>query len=59
MNKFYVGLFIAASVCGIMFCFGGVAEAGGIGAAPAAIAPVVKPLAHVFMWVITAIAIFL
>ena len=42
-----------------MLCFGGITEAGVIGAAPVAIAPVVKPLAHFALWVVTAIAIFL
>ena len=58
-QKFFIGFIVAAFVCGIMFCFGGVAEAGVIGSAPAAIAPAIKPLVHFAMWVITAIAIFL
>ena len=59
MNRFFVGFFIAAFICGIMLISGGVAEATVIGAAPAALVPVVKPLAHFAMWVITVIAIFL
>ena len=59
MNKFCVGLFVAAFVCGLLLICGSVAEAGVMGAAPAAIAPVVKPLAHFALWVVTAIAIFL
>ena len=58
-QKFCIGLFVAACVCGLMFCFSGVAEAAVMGAAPAAIAPVVKPLAHLVLWVVTVIAIFL
>jgi len=58
-NKFFISFFAAAFVCGLLFCFGGVAEAGVFGTAPVALAPVVKPLAHFAMWVITAIAIFL
>jgi len=58
-KKFFIGIFVAACLCGTLFCFGSVAEAGVIGSAPVAIAPVVKPLAHLAMWVITAIAIFL
>ena len=41
-------------VC-ILLCCVGVAEA----ASPAALAPAVKPLAHIAMWVITAITLFL
>ena len=44
MNKFCIGFFVAACVCGLMLCFDGVAEAGVIGAVPAAIAPVVNRL---------------
>jgi hypothetical protein len=40
---------------GLLLCFGGVAEA----ATPAALAPAVKPLAHIALWVITALTIFL
>jgi len=59
MYQFFVGCFVAAFVCGLMFCLGGVAEAAVIGAAPAAIAPVIKPLAHFALWVVTAITLFL
>ena len=57
-QKFFIGFFIAA-FCGIMLLCSGFAEAAVIGAAPVAIAPTIKPLAHFAMWVITAIAIFL
>ena len=59
MNRFCIGFFVAAFVCGLMLCFGGVAEAGVIGVAPAAIAPVVKPLTHFVLWVVTIASIFL
>jgi hypothetical protein len=42
-------------VVGVLLCFGVTAEA----ATPAALAPAVKPLAHIAMWVVTAILIFL
>ena len=48
-------LCVALLAVGILFCCVGVADA----ASPVALAPVVKPLAHIVMWVITAITIFL
>jgi hypothetical protein len=44
---------------GVILLCGGVAEAADIGAAPTALAPVVKPLAHFALWVVTALTIFL
>ena len=63
MNKFCIGLFVAACVCGIMFCFGGVAEASMLGSIPeiqSTVAPAfVKPIANVVMLLITVAALFL
>ena len=59
MYQFFVGCFVAAFVCGVLFLCSGVTEAAVIGAAPAAIAPVIKPLAHFALWVVTAITLFL
>jgi len=49
-QKLFIGMMI---VCVLAAC-GSVAEA-----APAALAPAIHPLAHIAMWVITAITIFL
>ena len=49
-QKFFIGMMI---VCVLAVC-SGVAEA-----APAALAPAIHPLAHIAMWVITAITLFL
>jgi len=46
---------VALLAVGILFCCVGVADA----ASPVALAPAIKPLAHIAMWVITAITIFL
>ena len=59
MNKFCIGFFVAAFVCGLLVLCGGVAEAGVIGASPAAIVPAIHPLAHLVLWVVTAITLFL
>jgi hypothetical protein len=44
---------------GVILLCGGVADAAVIGAVPTALAPVVKPLAHFALWVVTALTIFL
>ena len=63
MNRFFVGFFIAAFVCGIMFLCGGVAEASMLGSFPdvqCAAAPVlVKPIVNFVIILITVAAIFL
>jgi len=62
MYKFCVGFFVAALVCGLMFCFGGVAEASVLGSIPdiQCAAPVlVKPVVNVVMLLITVAALFL
>ena len=63
MNRFFVGFFIAAFVCGIMFLCGGVAEAsmlGSIQGIQCATAPVlVKPVVNFVILLITVVAIFL
>jgi len=63
MNRFFVGFFIAAFVCGLMLCFGSVAEAGVLGSFPdiqCAAAPVlVKPIVNFVIILITVAAIFL
>ena len=46
---------VALLTVGVLFCCVGVADA----ASPVALAPAIKPLAHIAMWVITAITIFL
>ena len=61
-QKFFVGLFVAAFVCGLMFCLGGVAEAAVMGSIPdiQCAAPVlVKPIANFVMLLITVAALFL
>ena len=62
MNKFCVGLFVAAFVCGLLFCFGTTAEASMLGSIPdiQCAAPVlVKPIANVVILLITVAALFL
>ena len=63
MNKFCIGCFVAACVCGLMFCFGGVAEASVLGSIPEiqnTVAPaLVKPIANVVLPLITVAALFL
>ena len=62
MNKFCIGCFVAAFVCGLMFCFGGIAEASMLGSIPdiQCAAPVlVKPIANFVMLLITVAALFL
>ena len=59
MYNFFVGFFVAAFVCGVLFLCGGVAEAAVMGASPAVLAPAIHPLAHFALWVVTAIALFL
>ena len=61
-HKFFIGFFIAAFVCGLMLCFGGVAEASMLGSFPdiQCAAPVlVKPLTNFVIILITVAAIFL
>jgi hypothetical protein len=61
-QKFYIGFFIAAFVCGIMFICGGVAEASMLGSFTdiQCAAPVlVKPIVNFIVLVITVAAIFL
>ena len=63
MNQFCIGLFVAAFVCGLMFCFGGVAEASMLGSIPEiqnTVAPaLVKPIVNVVILLITVAALFL
>ena len=62
MNRFFVGLFIAAFVCGIMFLCGVTAEASVLGSIPdiQCTAPVlVKPLTNFVILLITVAAVFL
>jgi hypothetical protein len=62
MNKFYVGFFIAAFVCGIMFLCGATAEAGVLGSFPniQCAAPIlVKPVVNFVIVLITVAAFFL
>ena len=62
-HNFFIGFFIAAFVCGIMFLCGGVAEASVLGSITdiqCAAAPVfVKPIAHFIVLLVTVAAIFL
>jgi len=62
MNRFFVGFFIAAFVCGIIFLCGGVAEASVLGSFPniQCAAPVlVKPIVNFVIIFITVAAIIL
>ena len=62
MNKLCIGFFVAACVCGLMFCLGGVAEASMLGSIPdiQCAAPVlIKPIANAVMLLITVAALFL
>jgi hypothetical protein len=62
MYKFCVGCFVAAFVCGLLFCFGTTAEASILGSIPdiQCAAPVlVKPVVNVVMLLITVAALFL
>ena len=62
MNRFFVGFFIVAFICGIMFLCGGVAEASVLGSFPniQCAAPVlVKPLTNFVILLITVAAFFL
>ena len=63
MNRFFVGFFIAVFICGLMLCFGGVAEASVLGSLPdiqCAAAPIlVKPIVNFVIILITVAAIFL
>ena len=61
-QKFYIGFFIAAFVCGIMFLCGGVAEASMLGSFPdiQCAAPIlVKPITNFVILLITVAAFFL
>ena len=61
MNKFCIGFFVAACVCGLMFCFSATAEASILGSIPeiqSTVAPaLVKPIANVVMLLITVAAL--
>ena len=62
MCQFFVGCFVAACVCGLMFCFGGVAEASMLGSIPdiQCAAPVlVKPVVNFVVLLITVATLFL
>ena len=62
MNKFCVGFFVAACVCGLLVCFGGIAEASVLGSIPeiqSTVPVLVKPIANVVMLLITVAALFL
>ena len=61
-QKFFIGFFIAAFICGIMFCFGGVAEASMLGSLPdiqCAASVLVKPIVNFVIVLITVAAFFL
>ena len=62
-HKFFIGFFIAAFVCGIMFLCGATAEASVLGSLPdiqCAAAPVlVKPVVNFVIVLITVAAIIL
>ena len=61
-QKFCIGLFVAALVCGVLFCFSATAEASVLSSIPdiQCTAPVlVKPIANVVMLLITVAALFL
>jgi len=62
MNRFFVGFFVVAFVCGIMLISGGVAEASVLGSFPniqCADPVLVKPIIHFIVVVITVASIFL
>ena len=62
MYRFCIGCFVAAFVCGLMFCFGGVAEASVLGSSPdiqCTVPVLVKPIANVVILLITVAALFL
>jgi len=63
MNKFCVGCFVAAFVCGLLLCFGATAEAsmlGSISEIQSTVAPaLVKPVVNVVILLITVAALFL
>jgi hypothetical protein len=62
MNRFFVGLFIAAFVCGIMLMCGGVAEASMLGSftdIQCASPILVKPITNFVIILITVAAFFL
>jgi len=62
MNKFCVGFFVAAFVCGLMLCFGVTAEASVLGSISEiqCTAPVlVKPVVNFVLLLITVAALFL
>ena len=62
-QKFFIGFFIAAFVCGTMFLSSGVAEASMLGSFPniQCATPVlaVKPVMHFIVLLVTVAAIFL
>ena len=62
MNKFFVGCFVAAVVCGLLVCFGGIAEASVLGSIPdiqCTVPVLVKPIANFVILLITVAALFL
>jgi len=63
MNKFCIGFFIAAFVCGIMLICGGVAEASMLSSIPdiqcVATPAFVKPITNFVILLITVAAFFL
>jgi hypothetical protein len=61
-RKFFIGFFIAAFVCGIIFLCGATAEAGVLGSFPniqCATPVLVKPIINFVIILITVAAIFL
>ena len=62
-QKFCIGFFVAAFVCGLMFCFSATTEASVLGSIPdiqCAVAPaLVKPIANFVILLITVAAFFL
>ena len=61
-QKLFIGCFVAAFVCGLMFCFGTTAEAsmlGSISEIQCAAPVLVKPVVNFVMLLITVAALFL
>ena len=60
MNKFFIGLFVAAFVCGVLFLCGATAEAGVVNCVTVPATPLIaNPLWDIAMLVIVVISIFL
>ena len=63
MNRFFVGFYIAAFVCGVLFLFGATAEASTLSSVSdiqcATPVFVVKPFMHFIVLLVTVASIFL